>query len=63
MRENSGPLKECVIREALMQLRIDAAERGMLDAAITYGDSAIRIGNEILADHLARLMRLEKRND
>jgi hypothetical protein len=35
--------------KSLVALRLDALERGMIELAMTYGWSAIKRGNEILA--------------
>lgn len=37
-------------RDALIALRADAIERGMLELAIVYGWTVIRVGSEVLEE-------------
>lgn len=48
---------EATIRRTMLALHADAHQRGMLDLAMVYGWSAIRLGNIILAAGLVLRVR------
>lgn len=43
------------IWDSLVRLRADAIERRLIDAALVYGNSALRLGLEIIAEEGAHL--------
>jgi hypothetical protein len=49
------------IRETIWRLRQDALERRMIELAITYGWSAIRLADEELAGTMAELRKATSR--